>query len=257
MLRRLARPRRGAGPAPLLEELIARERRLRTAAAEREGSRRDPDLGHDRDAEGCGAQTARVAGSGGGAVLEDPAEGQGDDDDRRADVPLVGLRALHARPAAGEHAGAAPALRPRGHAAGGRPAPRERAGGRAGDAAEDPRAARGDDRAIRHARAEGDRASAARRCRASWRRARWTCSATCVYNLYGSTEVAWATIATPADLRAAPGTAGTAAAGDGREAARRGRPRGASRARAGGSSSRTSWCSRAIPAAAARRSSTA
>jgi fatty-acyl-CoA synthase len=30
-----------------------------------------------------------------------------------------------------------------------------------------------------------------------------------VYNLYGSTEVAYATIATPADLRAAPGTAGT------------------------------------------------
>ena len=29
-----------------------------------------------------------------------------------------------------------------------------------------------------------------------------------VYNLYGSTEVAWATIATPADLRAAAGTAG-------------------------------------------------
>jgi fatty-acyl-CoA synthase len=29
-----------------------------------------------------------------------------------------------------------------------------------------------------------------------------------LYNLYGSTEVAWATIATPADLRAAPGCAG-------------------------------------------------
>jgi acyl-CoA synthetase (AMP-forming)/AMP-acid ligase II len=29
-----------------------------------------------------------------------------------------------------------------------------------------------------------------------------------LYNLYGSTEVAWATIATPADLRSAPGTAG-------------------------------------------------
>ena len=29
-----------------------------------------------------------------------------------------------------------------------------------------------------------------------------------VYNLYGSTEVAWASIATPRDLRAAPGTAG-------------------------------------------------
>ncbi|HEY3020057.1 MAG TPA: acyl-CoA synthetase [Solirubrobacteraceae bacterium] len=31
-----------------------------------------------------------------------------------------------------------------------------------------------------------------------------------LYNLYGSTEVAWATIATPADLRQAPGTAGKA-----------------------------------------------
>jgi acyl-CoA synthetase (AMP-forming)/AMP-acid ligase II len=30
-----------------------------------------------------------------------------------------------------------------------------------------------------------------------------------LFNLYGSTEVAWATIATPADLRAAPGTAGS------------------------------------------------
>ncbi len=30
-----------------------------------------------------------------------------------------------------------------------------------------------------------------------------------LYNLYGSTEVAWATIATPHELRAAPGTAGT------------------------------------------------
>ncbi len=34
-----------------------------------------------------------------------------------------------------------------------------------------------------------------------------------LYNLYGSTEVAWATIATPAELRAAPGTAGTPPAG--------------------------------------------
>lgn len=48
-----------------------------------------------------------------------------------------------------------------------------------------------------------------------------------LYNLYGSTEVAWATIATPEDLRAAPGTAGRAPMGtvvklldsDGREAA--------------------------------------
>ncbi len=34
-----------------------------------------------------------------------------------------------------------------------------------------------------------------------------------LYNLYGSTEVAWATIATPQDLRAAPGTAGRAPLG--------------------------------------------
>ena len=34
-----------------------------------------------------------------------------------------------------------------------------------------------------------------------------------LYNLYGSTEVAWATIATPEDLRAAPGTAGAPSAG--------------------------------------------
>jgi fatty-acyl-CoA synthase len=34
-----------------------------------------------------------------------------------------------------------------------------------------------------------------------------------LYNLYGSTEVAWATIATPAELRDAPGTAGSAPRG--------------------------------------------
>jgi len=34
-----------------------------------------------------------------------------------------------------------------------------------------------------------------------------------LYNLYGSTEVAWVTIATPEDLRAAPGTAGRAPRG--------------------------------------------
>ena len=34
-----------------------------------------------------------------------------------------------------------------------------------------------------------------------------------LYNLYGSTEVAWASIATPADLRSAPGTAGRAPRG--------------------------------------------
>src|SRR5271166_6601796 len=63
-----------------------------------------------------------------------------------------------------------------------------------------------------------------------------------LYNLYGSTEVAWATIATPEDLRAAPGTAGRPPIGtvvkllddDGREV-----PAG----EGGGSSWATSCCS--------------
>ena len=48
-----------------------------------------------------------------------------------------------------------------------------------------------------------------------------------VYNLYGSTEVAYATVATPEDLRAAPGTAGRAAARHRGAALRRGGQRGA------------------------------
>ena len=72
-----------------------------------------------------------------------------------------------------------------------------------------------------------------------------------LYNLYGSTEVAWATIATPADLRAAPGTAGKPPRGtvvrlydeDGNPSAR---------ARPAASSSATSSRSRATPAAATR-----
>ena len=45
-----------------------------------------------------------------------------------------------------------------------------------------------------------------------------------LYNLYGSTEVAWATIATPEDLRAAPGTAGRPPRGTVVRHRRRGRP---------------------------------
>ena len=78
-----------------------------------------------------------------------------------------------------------------------------------------------------------------------------------VYNLYGSTEVAYATVATPEDLRAAPGTAGRPPRGT-VGAASTTRPGGRCRgARSGGSSSATRWPSRATPAAAARRRSTA
>ena len=47
-----------------------------------------------------------------------------------------------------------------------------------------------------------------------------------LFNIYGSTEVANATIATPADMRGAPGHGGQAAARDGGQAARRARGRG-------------------------------
>ena len=101
-----------------------------------------------------------------------------------------------------------------------------------------------------------DRRSAARRCPASLAERSLERFGDVLYNLYGSTEVAWATIATPEDLRAAPGTAGRPPRGtvvrifddDGQRAVRRARP--------AASSSATRCCSRATPAAAARTSST-
>ena len=86
---------------------------------------------------------------------------------------------------------------PRGHGA----------GARAGDAAADPRAGRGDDRALRHQLAADHRPQ---RLGAPGELATRAMDVfgDVLYNLYGSTEVAWATIATPEDLRAAPGTAG-------------------------------------------------
>ncbi len=75
-----------------------------------------------------------------------------------------------------------------------------------------------------------------------------------LYNLYGSTEVAWATIATPRDLREAPGTAGRPPRGsvvkiygdDDKPLPGRGRP--------AASSSATTSSSRATRAAATRTS---
>ena len=71
---------------------------------------------------GAARQAARLDRADCVAVLEDPAAGARDHDDRRPAVPLVGLRPLHDRAAARLDAGAAAALRRRGHAAGGRPA---------------------------------------------------------------------------------------------------------------------------------------
>ena len=73
-----------------------------------------------------------------------------------------------------------------------------------------------------------------------------------LYNLYGSTEVAWATIATPADMRAAPGTAGRPPRGTVvRLYDEQGRG-GAAGRRPAASSSATRCCSRATRAAARR-----
>lgn len=77
-----------------------------------------------------------------------------------------------------------------------------------------------------------------------------------LYNMYGSTEVSPATLATPHDMRAAPGTAGKPARGSivkllderGHEVPRE---------RPAGPSSATRCCSRATPAAGARTRSVA
>ena len=73
-----------------------------------------------------------------------------------------------------------------------------------------------------------------------------------LYNLYGSTEVAWASIATPADMRAAPGTAGKPPRGTVVKLYDESGRGGAHGRRPGASSSATRCCSRATPAAAPR-----
>ena len=73
-----------------------------------------------------------------------------------------------------------------------------------------------------------------------------------LYNLYGSTEVAWATIATPADMRAAPGTAGRAPRGTVLKIVDEQRPRAPHGRDRVASSSATRCCSRATRAAGSR-----
>ena len=105
-------PRRGeGGPAPL--RLLDRRRRLdrrhpdrradrfrrrrRPEAAGRVEPLHHPHLGHHRDAEGRSARPAGHAQPAGGDVLADPAAGGGEDGDRGAAVPLLGLRPLQPR----------------------------------------------------------------------------------------------------------------------------------------------------------------
>ena len=74
---------------------------------------------------------------------------------------------------------------------------RDGAGRRAGDDAADPRAARGDAGQVRPPDAAGDRGERLGAARASWPTEWMDHFGDNLYNLYGSTEVAWATIATP------------------------------------------------------------
>ena len=91
------------------------------------------------------------------------------------------------------------------------------AGGDPGDAAADPGAARGDARRARPLAGQGGRVVGLGAARRPRHRRGWTAFGDNLYNIYGSTEVAYASIATPADLRAAPGIGGQAAARHRRE----------------------------------------
>ena len=129
------------------------------------------------------------------------------DGDRGAAVPLLGLRPFHARAVAELDLRPAAQVRPRGDPEGDRRQRGDRARGRAGDDAAHPPAAeetldKYDLPSLRVTAASGSALPGP--LAEQW----MDHFGDNLYNLYGSTEVAWATIATPEDLRAAPGTAG-------------------------------------------------
>ena len=124
--------------------------------------------------------------------------------------------------------------------------------GRAGDDAADPPAPRRDARPSTTCRACGSPPPAVRRCPGELATKWMDHFGDNLYNLYGSTEVAWATIATPEDLREAPGTAGRPPRGTVVKIVDENGKPSCRRARRAGSSSATRWPSRATPAAAAR-----
>ena len=203
-----------------------------------------------------GASAApRLARAPGGDVLADPAEGRGDDRDRRAPVPLMGLRALHARAVAELDLRAAGQVRPGGHPPRGRGAPGDRAGRGARDDAADPQL-RGDARRVRPAEPAGDRrerlgasGAAGREVDGPLRRQPLQPLRLDRGRLGDDRD--------PEDLRAAPGTAGKPPRGT---VVRSSTPRARAscrRARPAASSSATTWRSRATRAAAARTSTRA
>ena len=197
-----------AAADPRLEDLIARGDPTPLQPPHEHGRVVILTSGTTGTPEGRLTPPARLAGAAAALFSKIPLRARETHADRRADVPLLGLRALHARAAARLDARAAAPLRPRGDAASDRPPPRQRAGGRARDAAAHPRAGAGDDRALRHQLPAGHRRVSGSALPGELATRVMDTFGDVLYNLYGSTEVAWATIATPQDLRAAPGTAG-------------------------------------------------
>ena len=183
-------------------------RRVRSQRAVGKGPRRDPHVGDHGDPEGREPQAARVAGPGGGAVLEDSAQGTRAHAHRSAHVPLMGVRALHARHGPELDPRPTPPVHSRGRARSGRRARLHRAHRRAGDASADPRAPDGKHRHARHLDAARHRRVRRRRCRASSASASWTASATSSTTSTAPPRSRGRPSPRPQDLRAAPGTAG-------------------------------------------------
>ena len=96
-LHRVARARHRPRRRPHARRARRARRHGGPRAAARPGQGAHPHLGDDGHAEGREPQAAAVARPRRGAARADPAEVARAHDDRRADVPLLGLRALHAR----------------------------------------------------------------------------------------------------------------------------------------------------------------
>ena len=194
---------------PLLEDLIAAGDPADVVPPAEQGPRRDPHQRHDRHAEGRPAQAARVARPGRRAAS------------RRSrcaprEPTMIAAPMFHswgfAHFTLGMGLGSTLVLRrkfdPEDTLSATAAARVHGARRRPGDAPAHPRAAAPRRSTATTSAPCASSPPAAARCPASWPLEVMDRFGDVLYNLYGSTEVAWATIATPEDLRAAPGTAG-------------------------------------------------